>query len=62
MHLFARAEKAELVEVPLPVKGWNRQSAQSEGCALFKIPSEEKWNSGIQTLFIDGSRDPPLRN
>lgn len=24
------------MEMPLPVKGWNRQSAQSEGSALFK--------------------------
>lgn len=59
MHLFARAGKVELMEVPLPVKGWNRQSAHSEGCALLKSLVK---NNGTQALFIDGSRDPPLHN
>lgn len=36
MQLFARTGKVEFMEMPLPVKGWNRQSVQSEGCALFK--------------------------
>lgn len=45
MQLFARAGKANCVEVPPPAKGQSGQSAQSEGSATFKSPVR---GSGLQ--------------